>query len=48
MNIDRVLEIEKQLSKLDTRIRASQGNVASMKFQREQPKQVKREALKRH
>ena len=35
MDIDRVIEIERKLSKLDVKIRAGHGNVAAMKLERE-------------
>lgn len=47
MDIDRVIEIEKKLSKLDAKIRACRGNVAKMKTEREELNRAKREALKR-
>jgi len=46
-DIDRVIEIEKQLTPLDAKIRSCRGDVAKMKLEREKLVGAKRQILKR-
>jgi len=47
MDIDRVIEIEKQLTRLNAKIRSCRGDVAKMKQERERLVREKREMMER-